>query len=260
MYCLTVRSILELEATTAGRESGVLVRSFDDLHGVLGSGRQRVQPLGRQVFEHALASAFASVARFAIAAEAAGGVELVGAVDPDHSGFDLRGEVERDVDVLAPDAGGETIDGVVGQLRGFCRRAEGHGDEDRPEDLFLNDGRAGMHVSEQSGREEAALLRHWTAWLPATRALGDAGIDHFADGFKLHGRHDCSNIDGFIERRAHAERFHARADFCVERFGHALLHEKARACAADLALIEPDGVDEAFDCGVEVGIVKDDER
>ena len=44
--------------------------------------RQRVQPLRRQVFEHAFASAFAPIAGFAIAAEAAGGVELVGASSP----------------------------------------------------------------------------------------------------------------------------------------------------------------------------------
>ena len=44
--------------------------------------RQRVQPLRRQIFQHALASAFAPVARFAIAAESARRVELVGASSP----------------------------------------------------------------------------------------------------------------------------------------------------------------------------------
>ena len=47
------------------------------------------------VFEQSLSAAFAAEAGFAVAAEAAGGIELVGAVDPDGAGFDLRGEVER---------------------------------------------------------------------------------------------------------------------------------------------------------------------
>ena len=58
------------------------------------------------VFEQSLFAAFAAEAGFAVAAEAARGVEQVGAVDPDSAGLDLRGEVECQVDVLAPDAGG----------------------------------------------------------------------------------------------------------------------------------------------------------
>ena len=40
---------------------------------------------------------------------------------------------------------------------------------------------------------------------------------------------------------------------------HRLLHDQARAGAADLALIEPDRVDDAFDRAVEIGVVEDDE-
>jgi hypothetical protein len=41
----------------------------------------------------------------------------------------------------------------------------------------------------------------------------------------------------------------------VDRF----LHQKARAGAADLALVEPDRIDDAFDSAIEIGIVEDDE-
>jgi len=145
----------------------------------------------------------------------AGCVELVGAVDPHDSGLYLRGKVERDVDVLAPDARCEAVDGVVGQLGCFGRRAERHGDEDWTEDFFLDDCRPGMNVGEQSGREKAALLRQRIARLPAARALGHTCIDHFADGFKLHRRDNCADVDGFVERRSNAQRFHARANLGV---------------------------------------------
>ncbi len=48
----------------------------------LARSRQRVQPLRRQILQHPLAPAFAPVARFAIAAESAGRVELVGRSSP----------------------------------------------------------------------------------------------------------------------------------------------------------------------------------
>ena len=70
---------------------------------------------------------------------------------------------------------------------------------------------------------------------------------------------DGADVDGLVEGRAYAEGFHARTDLVVELFGDAFLHEEARAGAADLALVEPDAVDEAFDGGVEVGVVEDDE-
>src|SRR6218665_1800833 len=43
------------------------------------------------------------------------------------------------------------------------------------------------------------------------------------------------------------------AQLVPEARGRACLQEDARAGAADLALVEPDGVDHAFDSGVEVG-------
>src|SRR5690606_34023505 len=45
----------------------------------------------RQIFVHALAAAFATEAALAVAAEAAGGVEHVGAVDPDDPSLELGG-------------------------------------------------------------------------------------------------------------------------------------------------------------------------
>ena len=57
--------------------------------------------------------------------------------------------------------------------------------------------------------------------------------------------------------------FHARADFCVERFGSKRVpapRRLPRARAADLTLVEPDCVYEALDCRVEIGVVEDNER
>ena len=79
------------------------------------------------------------------------------------------------------------------------------------------------------------------------------------DAVELHLVDDGADVDGLVERRADAQRFHAGADLVVELLGDALLHQQTRAGAADLALVEPDAVDQAFDGGVEIGVVEDDE-
>jgi hypothetical protein len=44
----------------------------------------------------------------------------------------------------------------------------------------------------------------------------------------------------------------------VEILRDAFLYKKSRPGAADLPLVEPDGIDEAFDRAVDIGVVEDD--
>src|SRR5471032_1690038 len=76
-------------------------------------GRTRVFRQRGHIFVHAFASALAAVARFAVAAEAASGVELVGGVNPYDTCLDLRRDVQCEADVFAPHASGQSVDGVV---------------------------------------------------------------------------------------------------------------------------------------------------
>src|SRR5579859_2671284 len=117
-----------------------------------------------------------------------------------------------------------------------------------------------MDVAEKSRGEIEAAGGHGDAGLPARGAFGYALIDQTLDAFELDAGDDGADVDGFIERRSDAESVHAIANFGDERLGDALLHQEARTGAADLALVEPDAVDEAFDGGVEVGVFENDER
>ena len=90
---------------------------------------------GLHVFVQAFLAAFTPEAGFTIVPKAAGGVELVGAIDPHGTGFDLGGEVQRQVDVFAPDACRQPVAGVVGELHRFLWRAEGHGSQHGAEDF-----------------------------------------------------------------------------------------------------------------------------
>src|SRR5208282_1023953 len=89
------------------------------------SGRA-LEPCGFQIFQQAFLATLAAVSAFAVAAEAAGSVEQVGAIYPDDAGFELRRNVQRNVDALAPHASRETVLGVVGKLDRFTGSAESH--------------------------------------------------------------------------------------------------------------------------------------
>jgi len=75
----------------------------------------------------------------------------------------------------------------------------------------------------------------------------------------LHARDDSADINGLIERGTHAKRVHAVLNLADQFIGDALLHQQPRTGAANLSLVEPDAVDQAFDGAVEVRVFKDDE-
>ena len=117
--CRRCRALRCGRSAKIGRLVGVvrgLLRRRSPEHGSAGA---RLEPRWLQIFQQAFPAALAAVAAFAIAAESAGGVEQVGAIDPDHAGFDLRRNVQRNVDALAPHAGGEAVHRVVGQFDRF---------------------------------------------------------------------------------------------------------------------------------------------
>src|SRR5690606_17762752 len=174
--------------------------------------------------------------------------------------LELRSDVEREVDVLRPDARGEAVARVVGEIHGLLRRAEGEADDDRTEDLLLRDRRGGRDVGEQRRRVVPALLGNRPARLEAVRAVGLALLGETLDLAQLHGRDDRADVDALAERRALAQRLHALAQLRLDLCRDALLDQQTTACATDLPLVEPDGVDDPFYRAVEVGVVEDDER
>ena len=87
----------------------------------------------------AVATAFATEAAFLVATEGGGGVELVVGVCPEHAGSDAFGDVEGLGAFVGPDAAGETVGSVVGDLDCFVGGPEGLNGEDWAEDFLLDD-------------------------------------------------------------------------------------------------------------------------
>ena len=116
-----------------------------------------------------------------------------------------------------------------------------------------------MDVGHQRGRIEAADRGHFRARLERGCALLHALRHELLDALELHGRDNRPDVDGLVERRTDAQGFEARLQL-DESIVDAFLQEQAGAGAADLALVEPDRVDDALDGRVEVGVIEDDER
>src|SRR5690606_8207120 len=175
------------------------------------------------------------------------------------AGLEAGGDVEAEVDVFAPEGGGEAVAGVVGERHRLVGGAEAHGDQHRAEDLLGDDAAGGGDVGDPHGAEEpAAALGEVDVGLVDAGALGGALFDEVLDARHLHRCDQGADVDGLVERVADAQRLHAAPELVDETGLDGLLDEQARAGAADLALVEPDGVDQALDGAVDVGVLEDD--
>ena len=82
------------------------------------------------------------------------------------------------------------------------------------------------------------------------------GGDHLRDRFDLNRVNDGADVDALVQWVAHAQFVHPGAQFRVKRLSHGLMHQKPRPGTAHLPLIEPDRVDQSFDCAVQIRVVK----
>src|SRR6266478_3517985 len=117
-----------------------------------------------------------------------------------------------------------------------------------------------MNVAQQCRREIQPSRGHGNGGLPASRSLSDALIDQPLDALELRARDNRANVDGLIKRRADSKRVHAVLNLADQLVRDALLHEQPRSGAANLPLVEPDAVDQAFYGAVQIGVLKNDER
>ena len=202
---------------------------------------------GRQIFQHALAAALAPEPALAKAAETAGGVEEIGAVDPDHACLELWGNMEGEIDVFRPDGGGEAVTRVVGEFDRLAGGAEADGRKNRAEDLFLGEQVRRADLRCKHRQVEPAGLGQGTVGLPDRGALFFALLDHRTHPIELHLVDQRADIGVLVERVAEAQMAHALPDPREEALGDALLHQEPRAGAADLALVEPDAVHQPLD-------------
>src|SRR5689334_4712315 len=99
-----------------------------------------LEPARLEILVQAFASTFSPESTFFVAAESASGVKQVRTINPNDSGFQLRGDLQSYVDAFAPNAGREPIHSIVSKLHGFTRRSKSHRGQHRAENFLLGYG------------------------------------------------------------------------------------------------------------------------
>src|SRR5205807_692550 len=102
-------------------------------------------------------------------------------------------------------------------------------------------------------------------WKPATRlqklrAFVDPALHERADFFELRLRVDRADVGIFVERIADTQRRDAVAQLAEHERKNVLLHQQARAGAANVTLIEKDAADRALDRLINRRIIANDIR
>ena len=127
-------------------------------------------------------------------------VEDVVAVDPDGAGAKARGDLVGFVDVARPNAGRETVFGVVGLGDQVVDIAERNGGDDGPENLFSDNFHFVVGVHEHGRLDEVAFIALPAAARKRFRTLGESRFEVAADAIKLF----FGNEGAHVRRRIHS--------------------------------------------------------
>ena len=205
---------------------------------------------------------FAADAAVSVAAERYFGVAVHPAVHPDGAGAQVAGGREGFVDVVAPDPGGESEGGGVGDADGLLESVVGQHGQDGAEDFVGRDGHPGGHVGEDGGLEEAAV-EAGVEPVPAGEQVrsGLTAFGHVAFDDGELGVVDEGTDQGVgLERVAYPHVLGAVDDGGGELVGDGAVHDQAAAGVAALADVEVAAEDAGVHRGREVGVGRDDLR
>ena len=168
--------------------------------------------------------------------------------------------IKRQANRLAPHTCRQAVAAVVGKHHRLIGGAEGHAHEHRAKDFFRRNCRGGFHIGEQCGREKTPRRGKCDLRLEFFSPLGHTLVNQSANALELDGIYDRTHVDGLVERMAHAELPHAALQTLDEFGSNTLLHQKPRTGTAHLALVKPDGINNAFNRAIEIGIIENNER
>ena len=215
--------------------------------------------LGLEVEVETILALVAAHAGILVAAEGRRVVEDVVGVDPDGAGAQRARHAVDSVDVLAEDARGEAVVGVVAAADDVLLVGELGDGHDRSEDLLAEELGVVGDVREDGGLDVVARLVHAVAAGDEVEALVLAALDVAHDAIELQ----------LVHLRALVHLAEGIADAALLRLGRGLghelvvdvlVHEDAGARAAALAVVEEEPEVHLLHGLVDVHVAEDDGR
>src|SRR2546423_3945221 len=207
----------------------------------------------------------ASIAGLLVAAEGRGRVHHVVGVYPDDARLYLAREAVRARDVARPDASGESVGDFVGLTDEVALVLEGDDGDDGAEYLLLRDAHGVLHLAEDCRLEEEAAAqvafeRGRTAAAQNGRAFRARDVNVRLDSVQLLFGNLRPHLRPGVRRVADLYLLGLLAEATEEFVLHLFVEEEARACAADLPLVEEDAHHRAVDGLLHVCVREDDVR
>lgn len=186
-------------------------------------------------------------------------VRVVGRVDPDHPGLNLRSNLVRALDILRENTGTETVSGIVGTLDSLLCRLEAANNNERTEDLLPRDSHIVLDVRKDSWLDEIALLAEALTTTNETSSLILAGLDISKDLVELH----LGDLRSLVRIRLKwitddGNLLGLLTEGLDELLVNALLDIDTRGRAADLAHVAHDTSVRPLDGLIEVAVLEDD--
>ncbi len=164
----------------------------------------------------------------------------------------------RLLDVLGPDAGRQTIHGLIAEGDGLVDVLEAQRGEHRSEDLFLRDGHLGSHLVEDGGLDEVAGPIDALPARPQLGAFRLARLHVAQHALHLFFRDDRAQPGVLIEGIARRHLLGPLDQLLDERVVDARLDEQPRARGAHFPLPIEDSGGHASGRGLQIGVGEHD--
>src|SRR5579864_6510919 len=211
------------------------------------------------VLKH-LVSHFPTPTRLLVATKGHCRVKHVVAVDPHRPCLEVRCEQMCLAEIFCPNACSQTVHRIIGKWENLIEFLERQGNHDWTKDLFLDNLHVLLYMSQDRRLEKVALL---AAPVPSTECrspTGEASFHIFRDKAQLMIGYQRPHLCRRVEAWADLDLPGMLSDPLNDLLKHRFLNVETRTSAADLSLVEKNGIGSASNGDFHVCVFQDNVR
>src|SRR6266436_7551082 len=208
------------------------------------------------VFKH-FVTHFSAPTRLLVATKGHGRVKHVVAVDPHRPGMEVRGEQVCLAEIFCPNACSQPVHRIIGKGENLVEFLERQGDHDWSKDLFLDNLHVLLYISQDRRLEKVALLAVPATSTECRSPAGEASFYIPRDEAQLVIGYQRPHLCLRVEAWADPDLPGMLSDALNDLLKHRLLNVETRTGAADLSLIEKNGIGSAPDGDFHVRVFQD---
>lgn len=230
----------------------------DSCHEQLSGGQSDV--LGVEVLFDSFAAALAAQPGLLDAAEGSRWIGNNAPVHADHPEFEGASDSGRSIEVLRVEVGSQSVVGVVCARDYFGLGVEACDDRNRTEDLFTEDACTGRYIVDDGRLVEVAGTVDGCPARAHACSGSNGFIDQCCNRVALLGIDQRTKRDVVFVTGTHCCRGDPIAQSTSELFPDRIVYEQSIGGSTGFTTVTHLGGHRTVDCGVDVGVIEDDER